>query len=225
MKILSINTSHGICSVALAEDGVLIAIKTDNEASKQAEILFLIINTMLQENNLSYADIGAIAVDIGPGSFTGVRIGLASARGITLAAKIPVIGVTGFEALAYAAKNDATYENLLVVLDARRGQVFAQFFSKDGASTEMLLDYESMAGFIKQHTDITIIGDGANLIEPLLQNTKISYSIIDEFKLPDAAMTVFKAFEKISSGNYGKNPTPLYIRTPDAKLPKSAVGL
>ncbi len=221
MKILSIDTSHGICSTALAENGKLISVKTDPEPSRQAERLFLNIDDILKENQLTYIDINAIAADIGPGSFTGVRIGLAATRGIALAANIPVIGVTGFEALVYAAKHQGIIDDLLVVLDARRGQVFAQFFSNDANSEELLLDYSEITEILP-NKNITIIGDGAALVEPILQNHNINYSVIDNLKIPDAGMVAMAAFEKINSGNYSKNPAPLYIRKPDAKLPKQA---
>lgn len=214
MKILAIDTAHGICSVTLAEDGIIISSKTDSEPSKQAERLFSTIATILKENSLSYTDINAIAVDIGTGSFTGIRIGLAAARGIALAANIPVIGVTGFEALAFAAK---TENDLLIVLDAKRGQVYAQLFSNGvAASEEIMLDYNEITNILPRG-NVIIMGDGAALITPYLSG--INHSIIEEPKLSDANMIALVAHEKIKSGNYKNNPAPLYIRKPDAKLP------
>lgn len=220
MKILSIDTAHGICSVAIAASGVTISVKTDTEPSAQAEHLFYMINDMLKENSLSYDDLGAIGVDVGPGSFTGVRIGLAASRGIALAANIPVIGITGFEALAHACGAYSAYTDLLVVLNARRGQVFAQFFGKDGiVGRELLLDYNEITTIIQGSGHPVVIGDGALLIQEYLPPGKANYAMADTFKLPDAHMIAMKAFDKISHGNYASNPSPLYIRKPDAKMP------
>lgn len=224
MKILSIDTAHGVCSVALSEGGEIISEKTDNEPSRQAERLFLTIEEILRENKLSYNDIKAIAANIGPGSFTGIRIGLAAARGIALAAKIPVIGVTGFEALLYysSAKFGITSENILVVFNARRGQVFAQFFARGKGSEELLLEYGEIAAWVNGKGDFAIIGDGVELIESFLQDKSLGYLVERDVKLPDASMVAIVAFEKIKNGRYNTNPAPLYIRPPDAKLPKQA---
>ncbi len=223
MKILSIDTAHNFCSVALSEGGVLIAAKTNNEASRQAELLFSIIDDVLNECGTTYANLDAIAVNIGPGSFTGVRIGLAAARGIALAAKIPVIAVDSFEAMLYSPdfiKSQLTCANSLVVFDAKRGQVYAQFFENSIAGESLLLDYANIDQIINNKNDFIIIGDGANLIESFLQNKGLTYSIISELHLPDAIMLAHAAFNKITKGNLKDNIAPLYIRPPDAKLPQ-----
>jgi tRNA threonylcarbamoyladenosine biosynthesis protein TsaB len=215
MKILSINTSHSVCSVAISDEAIIIAEKTEPEANKQAERLVPIINQLLLDNNLKYADISAIAADIGPGSFTGVRIGLAAARGIALAAKIPLIGVTSLEALAHQAKSD----NLLVVFDARRGQIFVQLFNKNEAGEPLMIDYADIKSFVQNQKNLTIIGDGAHLIEPFLKESGIKYSIIKDLTLPDSGMVALCAYHKFQTGDFSNNPAPLYIRPPDAKLP------
>lgn len=223
MKILAIETAHGICSVAVSDNGVLIAEKTDLESSRQAERLLPTISQLLKETNLSYSDINAVAVDIGPGSFTGVRIGLAASHGIAMAAKIPLIGVTGFEAITHQARMSELYENMLVVFDARRGQVFAQLFHKNEPKDPLMLEYKDIISLSGLHQHITIVGDGAEMVEPFMQVGKINYSIIEDFLLPSADMVALAAFDKLSSGNFSINPAPLYIRPPDAKLPGGLV--
>lgn len=219
MKILAIDTAHGVCSVAISDGGVVVAAKTDLEPSKQAERLLPTVNQLLLENNLSYAVLGAIAADIGPGSFTGVRIGLAAARGIALATKLPLIGVSSLEALAYQAKLENDYENLLVVLDARRGQVYAQNFYKNHHSEPQMLEYADVPHKFNHPHYLTIIGDGASLVEPHIQASAINYSVVEGFTIPDASAVALAAFDKFRHGNFSENPAPLYIRPPDAKLP------
>jgi tRNA threonylcarbamoyladenosine biosynthesis protein TsaB len=223
MKILSIDTAHGVCSVALAENGKVIALKNEHEQARQAESLFIIIADILKENNVTYGDVGAVAVNIGPGSFTGVRIGMAAARGIALAAKIPVIGVTGFEALMAASLSLENVENLLIAFDARRGQVYAKFYQNQSGGEELLLDYQDVISLVEGRGGFHIAGDAASLLEPYLQENKLNYQIISGLQLPDAAIAAPVAFEKINSGNYSANPAPLYIRPPDAKLPKQVL--
>jgi tRNA threonylcarbamoyladenosine biosynthesis protein TsaB len=225
MKILSINTSHGICSVALSENNQVICTKTDSEPSRQAERLFLTIDTMLKEANLSYADINAVAADIGPGSFTGIRIGLAAARGIAMAANIPVLGVTGFEALAQQASNDGITGKLLVALDARRGQVFVQCFCNGNAGEQALLEYSDISSVLLHKDDVVVMGDGAHHLEQPLKENGVTYSIIGKYPIPTAGMISLCAFYKLKSGDYDSNPSPLYIRAPDAKLPKNLSGI
>jgi tRNA threonylcarbamoyladenosine biosynthesis protein TsaB len=220
MKILSIDTAHGICSVTVAEDGVLIAAKNIHEQARQAEMLFLVIAELLTENKLSYSDIKAVAANIGPGSFTGVRIGLAAARGIALAAKIPIIGVTGFEAIKYAAFSLMKYENLLIAFDAKREQVFTKFYCNGFATEEELMSGIDVLGLIKGNSQFDVAGDAAALITPHLNARNLAYNVISELALPDAATISLAAFQKINSGSYTANPNPLYIRPPDAKLPR-----
>jgi len=221
MKILSIDTAHGICSVAVAENGAVIAQREEYEQSRQAERLFLIIEEILKENKLSYSQIDAIAANIGPGSFTGVRIGLAAARGIALAAKIPVIGVSGFESLEYKAKSFMASEDILIAFDARREQVFTKFYSKGFGGEEALMSYGDVASLVKASSGFEVAGDAAELIMPHLSGNNLNYTIISDLKLPDAGMTALVALQKLSSEDYDVNAAPLYIRPPDAKLPKN----
>jgi tRNA threonylcarbamoyladenosine biosynthesis protein TsaB len=217
MKILGLDTAHGFCSVALTEKNQLVAQKIDRESSKQAERLFSIIDDLLKENNYSYQNINAIAVNIGPGSFTGVRIGMAAAYGIAIAAQIPIVGVDGFTALASHIKA----KNILVALDAKRGQIFAKFFNNNSFTEELLIYYNEITDFVGGDTNFNIIGDGADLIAPFLREKSINFSITPEPKLPDASMIARVAYQKIIDDNFVKQPIPLYIRTPDAKLPKN----
>lgn len=223
MKILAIETAHGICSVAISDNGIIIAEKIDPEPSRQAELLLPAINQILEENNLSYSDINAVSADIGPGSFTGVRIGLAASHGIAMAAKIPLIGVTGFEAITHQARTNKIYKNMLAVFDARRGQVFAQMFYNNQPKEPLMLEYKDILSLEGMGKHIAIVGDGAEMIEPFLQVEKINYSIIEDFKLPSATMVALSACDKLSRGDFSISPAPLYIRPPDAKLPGGIV--
>ena len=134
MNLLAFDTSHGDCLVAVLCDGKVIEHKIDTDNSRQAERLLNHIEVTLELSNLSYDKLDAIAVTIGPGSFTGVRIGLAAAKGLRLATKLPIIGVSCLESVAAKAAgkgNDLAILAILAILDAKRGQVYAQLFDKD----------------------------------------------------------------------------------------------
>ncbi len=219
MPILSINTAYGNTDIALVENDTILSTYCDKEPGKQAETLFNNINILLEKSNVLYKDIKAITANIGPGSFTGIRIGLAAARGIALAANIPVIGVDGFAAINHSVRKQHNLHNLLVVFDAKRQQVFAQFFSHNQRK-QLLLDYKDITKAIQQKSNINITGNGAELITKYLHENKITYKIIDGFTLPNASMIGGLANEYFSSGNYENNASPLYIRQPDAVTKK-----
>ena len=177
MQLLSIETCFGKFSIALFVNGELVGHFANTEAVKQAEELVPAIETLLKTHNTTYKDLTHLAVCIGPGSFTGLRIGLATAKGLELALGIPLIGVTSLEAALYKKKAP-------VWLDAARGSAYYQ---KDMHSEPEMLPYTG---------------------------------IFDE---PASAREVgYVALKKTATSNQ-QPATPLYIRPPDAKLPKTLI--
>lgn len=124
--ILAIDTSAGQCAIALLGDRVWQ--RAEPMQRGHAEALFPMIDDLLAEANAAYADLTRIAVCTGPGSFTGIRVGVAAARGLSLGLGIPAIGITRFEALVQEDRDG------VVRLPGRQGQVYAQDF-KDGTAT------------------------------------------------------------------------------------------
>lgn len=133
MKILAIETSGAACSAALLS-GRGMHERSLPMARGHAERLVPLIGEVLAEAGVAYADLDLIAVTVGPGTFTGMRVGLAAARGIALATGRPCLGVTSFECVLEAALGEAeaawtSGRGVLVVLDSRRSEVFAQRFA------------------------------------------------------------------------------------------------
>jgi tRNA threonylcarbamoyladenosine biosynthesis protein TsaB len=124
MNILAIDTAS-TCSVAVACDGRIVARRHADIARGHAEALMPMIAAALAETGIGYDDLDLIAAAIGPGSFTGLRTGLAAARGLALALGVPTRGVTSLEAAAAAA---ACGEPVLVVLESKRADIYAQSF-------------------------------------------------------------------------------------------------
>jgi tRNA threonylcarbamoyladenosine biosynthesis protein TsaB len=120
MKLLALETCFGKYSLALFDGEKLLASMISSEENKQAEQLILALEKILADNSLSYSALDAIAVCVGPGSFTGLRIGLAAAKGVALATGIKLIGVSS---LAAAAEKKGGYP---VYLNASRSEAFSQ---------------------------------------------------------------------------------------------------
>lgn len=131
--ILAIETTTKVCSVALFKDGKLLGFRESDDAEyDHAEKLNPFIEELLKEQQISPKDLKAVAVSEGPGSYTGLRIGVSSAKGLCYAVGIPLITVSPFQAMLSMSGVDIdSGKKLFPMLDARRREVFAQSFSRD----------------------------------------------------------------------------------------------
>lgn len=215
MKILACDTTHGTCSVALLDGDAVMAQGSDTEHSKQAERLFAVIGDVLARASCTYNDLGAVAVTIGPGSFTGVRIGIAAARGIALAADIPVIGVTSFESVAQQVPEQSAIP-ICVALDAKRGQAYVQSFSStcEPLNEPQICDYNEVGQHMPQGV-FFLAGSGLTQIEDQLDFATVAGK---SDLLPEALSVARVAMRKYRGGQYEQSALPLYIRLPDAKV-------
>ena len=128
--ILNIETSTKNCSVSIATDGKIVAIKELNNGNySHAEVLHPFIETILKEGNISINEIDAVAVSKGPGSYTGLRIGVSAAKGLSFALNTPLISIDTLTSLSYAISIDKGI--IIPMLDARRMEVYAAVFDKD----------------------------------------------------------------------------------------------
>ena len=132
MNILAVNTANFYCSVAIILNDVVIDDCVIEEKNKQAELLFLVIENLLARNNISYTDFDSFVVTLGPGSFVGIRIGIAALQGVSLVANKPLYGISSLEVIAFMlSKHNLEQRDICSVLDAGRGYVYCQNFSKD----------------------------------------------------------------------------------------------
>jgi tRNA threonylcarbamoyladenosine biosynthesis protein TsaB len=218
MNILSIDTTHSEFSIALLKNEVLVSSIYIDSKGKQAEQLVGNIEIALEQGNCSYDDLDAIGINIGPGSFTGVRIGLSAAKGINIVKKIPLIAVTSFESVAKQLPEKDINKNLLVVLDARRDQVFAQFFDNElnQKSEPRVLSYEEILQYFKKD-NIILTGNGSNLVKETILKSNYSFKIINDNAISEADSIAIIANEKLKNNQETLSVKPLYIRKPDAK--------
>ncbi|WP_169566875.1 tRNA (adenosine(37)-N6)-threonylcarbamoyltransferase complex dimerization subunit type 1 TsaB [Sneathiella limimaris] len=228
MKILSMDTALDACSVAIMEDETTIAFHHEVRKRGHAEMLIPIIKNLMTENGLSFSDLDLIAVTIGPGTFTGLRIGLAAARGFSVASGIPCIGVTTLETLATQTASQLTEPlNIVPLIDARRQEVYVQRFStvKTPSVTIKALSEPSACPLQNIHAELgsdpaILIGSGVPLLrEKELIDPRV-HQIIEVDPNPDARVIASIARLKAGSNlDPSTSPDPLYLRAPDAKLP------
>ncbi|HEY9195706.1 MAG TPA: tRNA (adenosine(37)-N6)-threonylcarbamoyltransferase complex dimerization subunit type 1 TsaB, partial [Mucilaginibacter sp.] len=174
--ILQIETATTSCSVALAADGKVLDFKQVNERNKHAEVITLFIDELIKSNGFTYDDIDAVAVSGGPGSYTGLRIGVSTAKGLCFALDKPLIAVETLEAMAGGVISDVNANvgsNMLLcpMIDARRMEVYCAVFNAAGkkirATAADIIDENSFGELLKENR-ILFFGDGADKCEAVL---------------------------------------------------------
>jgi len=160
--ILHLETSTKICSVAISENGVLRAYQDQTgEGYIHGEELTLMIQTLLRQTNLNLKDLSAISYSSGPGSYTGLRIGLSTAKGLCFALQIPLLAIPTHQILFQIAKenNLTTGVHVFALLDARRTEVYLQTFDAQGNSVQQLQCALLENTALPESDSITVVGD------------------------------------------------------------------
>lgn len=171
--ILCIETTTTNCSVALSVDGIVVFLKEDNNKQySHAEKLHMFIKDVLVESKVSKNKLDAIAVSKGPGSYTGLRIGVSAAKGLCFALEIPLISIPTLEALAYQVKKS---DGIIVpMLDARRLEVYSAVFSNKKFQIRdtraEVLDENSFTNYLNDNS-IYFIGNGAEKFKPICNHS------------------------------------------------------
>ncbi len=216
MIILSIDTSGVDCSACVYDSGndIVLGEVTENIGKGHAELLMGIIDGALSKAGLALNAVERLAVTIGPGSFTGIRVGVAAARGFALSLDVEAVGITTLETLAAHHQRQQPGQPVAVGLDAKRGECYLQIFAADGVPlTEAALvslddARQSLGGF-----DGAIIGSAA----PLFADEETG-SGPDHFPIDTVARVA------ATKPAHQPKPAPLYLRGPDAR-PQSGFAL
>jgi tRNA threonylcarbamoyladenosine biosynthesis protein TsaB len=212
LNILALDTCVDACSVAVWADGrALAAISEPMQRGHQERLAPMVVEA-LAAAGLNPSQIDRIAVTTGPGSFTGLRVGLAFAKGLALALDRPCVGIGALEALALSAGDGF----VAACLDARRGRVYLQVFI-DGRAVMApdVLDTEVAAARIAElwtGGPARLVGSGAPLIAQVLPGASV-----EALATPDAGVLARLA----ATREAGPAPRPLYLRAPDARIPGS----
>jgi tRNA threonylcarbamoyladenosine biosynthesis protein TsaB len=208
MIILALDTCLAACSAAILDQGRVLAARSEPMARGHQERLAPMVAEIMAEAGLAFSDLDRIGVTLGPGSFTGLRVGLAFAKGLGAALSIPVVGVGVLEALAADQRGLA-----FAVMDAKRGQIYLQAF--DAGKPLMAPDALDLGTAAARLAELaggrptTLVGPGAPLLADVLADARIL--------TPDHADPVVVA--RLAAARAPVPPRPLYLRAPDAKLP------
>ena len=220
-RILAFDVSNNNCSVAISAGQEILAYKEDLRPSMQAEILILLIERALQSINYDYQDIDYLALTNGPGSFTGIRIGLATAEGILISTNIQGLAISNFEMSYYRLQRQVKYfDKAVILLNAYRQQLYYQEFDLAGNKGNYgLIDINKISNlFTDTKKKIVCTGNGmSEIYDQIEKNTNIT--ILPRFAKINATQVCKYADEKINKGEVNQGIGPLYIRPPDAKIP------
>lgn len=241
MKILSIDTSSSICSVAILEDTKIIKEMHNFSEKEHSETLMPMIDELFKTTNLSLDNIGLIACSVGPGSFTGIRIGIATVKAFADAKNIPVVGVNSLEAMAYlgvSQKGDGEYVS---ILDARNDNVyFAIYKMKKGQfsiykNPEAMQISEAITYIDNLKLPIYFLGDIVNADLARIEQLYLSRVSIEKANSEDvnkheyltnvgplAIGVALAGLNRYANGIYGNSNslTPMYLRKPQAQRQK-----
>jgi tRNA threonylcarbamoyladenosine biosynthesis protein TsaB len=200
--ILCIETATTNCSVAIGKEGKLLALKEDySDNYSHAERLHLFIEEILKENNIKSEDLTAIAVSKGPGSYTGLRIGVSAAKGLCYAMDIPLIAVPTLKSLALQVPQEES-AIIIPLLDARRMEVYTAGFDAKGAvvfdTRAEILDEQSFSEYLEKGK-VSFIGNGVEKFQNICPHEN---AVFISGKLPSAGEMVALAEEKRRSKDF-----------------------
>lgn len=176
--ILSIETATAVCSVSLSLNGQAHCRCDAPEINSHARSLTVLMQDCLDQAGISFADLSAVSVSMGPGSYTGLRIGVSAAKGLCYALGIPLIGINSLDAMAagYSAKFAVANEQQMLcpMIDARRQEVYTAFYSSDlqtlHATEALIVDEQSFDSYLEKGFQVTLFGSGADKFVPLFDS-------------------------------------------------------
>ena len=221
MKILSIETSGKICAVALTEDKTLIKEEIIEDENTHSVKLMPLIDKLLRETNTYLSDIDLFACDVGPGSFTGIRIGISTIKAFMDAKNKKAVGVTSLEILARNIEEDGIICSLI---DAKNNNVYYGIFEKIGNEyITKETKFENINNIIemtkKLNNKIFFIGNGSILYKDMIESKIDNANLITDEKLNKLnAFEIGKiAFERAQKSVDSNNLTPIYLRQSSAE--------
>ena len=224
MRILAIETSAKAASVALLEGERLVAQNFQHAGLTHSRTLLAMVHGLLTGLGLTLAEVDKIAVACGPGSFTGIRIGVATAKGLALGADKPLAGVSSLAAMAHQAKHLGK-GTICAAMDARRGQVYNALFRAEGETLHRLTEDRAIpiqTLFEKaEMAPYLLVGDGATLCYDWLKTAGIQAKILPEHLAQQTAWGVAMAAME-APGESVHNINPAYIRPSQAEREREA---
>lgn len=224
MRILALETAAKAVSAAITQDGKVLAAACQDTGLTHSRTLMPLVELLFKNTDMIPADLDAVAVSAGPGSFTGVRIGVSAAKGLAWAADKPCVSVSTLAALA---RNVAFMDGLVVcAMDARRQQVYnALFEAKDGRLTRLTEDRaialsdlaEELRGDLRPKT---VLGDGGRMTYDFLTEAGVSCRLAPAHLVKENAVSVALEAEELARNGglvTAQELAPVYLRPPQAE--------
>lgn len=226
MKILAIDTSAVIASCALCEDETPIAVYSQKAGLNHSQTMLPMVKNLMDNTSTTMKDVDMLAVSAGPGSFTGIRIGIATIKGLALGQNKICVGVSTLESMAKTVGTFATDAIICPVMDARRNQLYNALFEMHGDTLVRLTkDRLIDAGELARELDamdkaVYFVGDGYDLISkmnlPFQKQTPPAYRWQNAYGVAQAALTMYNNTEDKSIFT-DKLLRPEYLRAPQAE--------
>jgi tRNA threonylcarbamoyladenosine biosynthesis protein TsaB len=223
MRVLALDTATFTASVALLEDDRILA-EGDARVSTHSEQLLPLVEDVLRRAGLRAADVDALACGSGPGSFTGLRIGLATAKGLCFALGKPLVLVSSLAALSLEAPSGMT---VLALLDARKREVYAGLYRREGHQAaalvaEAVLPPAQLGQLVGAENDLVVVGDGAAAYPA--EAGRVG-RVLDRRQTPGGAAVARLAMARLEAGPIDELLTgePTYVRPSEVDMPKPRV--
>ena len=229
MRILAVDTSSKNCSVAIVEvyenkNYNIIAFENSDDEKTHSQKLMPIVDKVFKEHNLTLKDMDLLACCVGPGSFTGIRIGIATMKAFADVTNIKTVSVTSLESLSYNIEEDGI---IIPIIDCKNNNVYSAIFSKENNTYKQIGknisdNIDNAIRLYKanvENKNITFVGDGSILYKDLL-TSRLSNKLIFSNKNIQSSISLAKcAYDKYLEGLYGdsNNLSPLYLRKSQAE--------
>lgn len=211
MKILAVDTAFGNTSVCVLGEGKVLSLLIENKRELQAERLFPMIEDALKESKATYNDIDIFSANLGPGSFTGIRIGLSGIRAVAYALNKKFVGINSLEALCWNYNKKNKGDDICALINANRNEAYLGY-----GDEKELINLNDIEIYRDKYKDAAFITDNENILERI-KDLKPAYDKVINFTAQDIAEV---AYDRILSNTADyDNKSPVYIRKPDAKLP------
>lgn len=230
MRILAIDTASTSCSVAIwqsgGKSGRLLSSQQQEMQRGQAEALMPMILDVMREADLDFHELDCLASTIGPGSFTGLRVGLATARGLALSTGLPLAGITCFDAVAFQIPaEDRLNKNIVVILESKRDELFVQHYSADETLTPSApATYqtpEEIAASLPRDVPIILAGDASEKCREFVSDMENIYWAASDVTPNAISVAQYSATLDLEKLTDIAPPNPLYIREADAEKAKN----
>ena len=200
IQLLHIETSTKVCSVAISENGQMIdVLEESSDQYIHGETLTVFIDQICKTNSWELSQIDGVVVTGGPGSYTGLRIGVSTAKGLCYALNIPLISVDALSSIASLAQKQYPNTNICAMIDARRMEVFSTIYNSKLKAIKPLSADVLDADSYEEYTPFLVCGDGASKMKDLWENREITFA---DTILSSAAGQIQIGYQKFKAGEF-----------------------